>query len=426
VCDEEEINGCTDGLACNFLAEATLDDGTCDYTSCAGCINPAACNHDAEATLSDGSCDYTSCSGCSGALACNYDSTAFIDDGSCVFPVDLFSKAYVNCEGGCLNDLDGDGICDEEEVGGCTDTEACNFEVEATDDDGTCDYTSCAGCTDEFACNFNPFVTLDDGGCESPEDLYPDAIVDGVSVVDCLGRCNNDTDGDSVCDELEVTGCTDPLACNYDDGPYTDTDNSLCNYTDGNCDTCEEGVVVDRDADNDGVCDDDEIAGCQDDSACNFDPAATDSDDSCIYAGGLCESCFDGGVIVNDQDNDGVCDADEVTGCKDTAACNYDDTPTTDADNTLCTFVDGACQTCEGGLIVVHDADGDGICDDDELPCVGDVNGDGLRGAADILEILSGFGCTSECGVADLNEDGLVAASDILLALSTFGLPCPN
>ena len=426
VCDEEEINGCTDGLACNFLSDATLDDGSCDYASCAGCINPAACNHDADAYLSDGSCDYTSCSGCSFSMACNYDSTAFIDDGSCVFPVDLYSKAYVNCEGGCLNDLDGDGICDEEEVGGCTDSEACNFEVEATDDDGSCDYMSCAGCTDEFACNYNPFVTLDDGGCEGPEDLYPDAIVDGVSVLDCLGRCNNDTDEDGVCDELEVTGCTDPLACNYDDGPFTDTDNDLCTYVDGNCDTCEAGALVDRDADNDGVCDDDEIAGCQDEQACNFDPEATDNDDSCIYASGPCESCLDGGVVVNDQDNDGVCDSDEVTGCTDSSACNYNDNPTTDSDNSLCTYTDGLCQTCEDGVVVDNDADGDGICDNDEVNCIGDLNEDGLRGAADILILLAGFGCSSDCGIADLNDDGLVAASDILMALSTFGLACPN
>ena len=56
----------------------------------------------------------------------------------------------------------------------------------------------------------------------------------------------------------------------------------------------------------------------------------------------------------------------------------------------------------------------------------GDLNGDGLRGAVDILILLSSFGCTYECGEPDLNGDGLVAANDILIALSTFGLACPD
>ena len=72
----------------------------------------------------------------------------------------------------------------------------------------------------------------------------------------------------------------------------------------------------------------------------------------------------------------------------------------------------------------MNDADLDGICDEFEVVCPGDLNGDGLRGASDILVLLGSFGCMGECGVADLNEDGLVSADDILVALSTFGLPC--
>ena len=28
-------------------------------------------------------------------------------------------------------------------------------------------------------------------------------------------------------------------------------------------------------------------------------------------------------IVDNDQDNDGVCDADEIIGCQDEVACNY-------------------------------------------------------------------------------------------------------
>ena len=35
--------------------------------------------------------------------------------------------------------------------------------------------------------------------------------------------------------------------------------------------------MVTVDADGDGVCDGEEIAGCQDESACNYNPDATDA-----------------------------------------------------------------------------------------------------------------------------------------------------
>ena len=58
------------------------------------------------------------------------------------------------------------------------------------------------------------------------------------------------------------------------------------------------------------------------------------------------------GVIVdNDQDNDGVCDADEIEELyTDMNACNYDSTPTTDTNNVY-VFIPqtlDACATCSG------------------------------------------------------------------------------
>lgn len=51
--------------------------------------------------------------GCRDSSACNYNSEATIDDGSCVFPDENY-----DCSGNCINDQDGDGICDEDEFVG--------------------------------------------------------------------------------------------------------------------------------------------------------------------------------------------------------------------------------------------------------------------------------------------------------------------
>ena len=81
-----------------------------------------------------------------------------IDDGSCTY-----ADAGYDCDGNCLADADGDGICDEFEIDGCTDATACNYDDEATDDDGSCEFAE-----DGLDC---------DGNCQGDED--EDGICDG-------------------------------------------------------------------------------------------------------------------------------------------------------------------------------------------------------------------------------------------------------
>ena len=113
--------GCTDNTACNYDPTAETDNGACDF-SCYGCTDPTSCNYDADATVDDGSClfddscgvcggDNSTCSDCTDPLACNYNPDATVDDGSCTYPL----ADNLDCDGNCLNDSDGDGICDEDE-----------------------------------------------------------------------------------------------------------------------------------------------------------------------------------------------------------------------------------------------------------------------------------------------------------------------
>ncbi|MEY5043842.1 MAG: hypothetical protein RJA19_1069, partial [Bacteroidota bacterium] len=108
--------------------------------------------------------------GCTNAAACNYDADATEDDGSC-----SFAATGYNCAGGCLQDTDGDGICNP-------------FEI--------------VGCQNSTACNFDPLAT-DAGSCTFPAAGY-----------NCAGACLQDTDGDGVCNSNEVVGCQTPTACN--------------------------------------------------------------------------------------------------------------------------------------------------------------------------------------------------------------------
>ena len=186
--------------------------------------------------------------GCTDATACNYDAAATSDDGSCV----LADGACESCADGAVvvSDSDGDGVCDADEVAGCTDASACNYNADATDEDGSC-YNNDLGC-----------------GCDQPA---------ADAGYDCDGNCLADADGDGVCDEFEIVGCQDDTACNFD---ASATDAGDCSYADAGYDCA--GTCL-ADADGDGVCDEFEVVGCQDDSACNFDASATDAGD-CSYA----------------------------------------------------------------------------------------------------------------------------------------------
>ena len=280
------VCGCMEANACNYNPDANYDDpnDACDYDSCNGCMDMEACNFDATATIDDGTncvfaaegydcdgnclgddtnmnmvCDAEE-TGCTDMMACNFDANnVFEDNDQCVY-----AEAGYDCEGNCLNDADGDGVCDEFEVPGCTDAMACNYNADATDDDESCVFA--------------------DDACEECAD-------DGSVVL-------NDIDGDGVCDDDEIEGCFDEAACNYN-ADVTDINNDLCEYAEEFYD-CDGNCL--NDADGDGVCDELEVAGCTNIIACNYDELATDDDGSCAFPG---DACDDGDEnTINDAYND--------------------------------------------------------------------------------------------------------------------------
>ena len=57
------------------------------------------------------------------------------------------------------------------------------------------------------------------------------------------------------------------------------------------------------------------------------------------------------------------------------------------------------------------------------IPCVGDINDDGIVNAADLGLLIGAWG--NKGGAADLNDDGLVNAADLGLLIGAWG-PCPD
>ena len=248
--------------ACNYDNTATQDDGTCVNPEfaydCEGCIAD---------TDGDGICDPLETPGCDDTEACNYDNTATDNDGTCVYPEDtghcdcfgLQWDALGVCGGDCEEDINANGICDDLEIFGCMNENACNFNRDATDNPfDSCEFLSCIefGCIDDNACNYNLNADYDDGSCYYANAPY-----------DCDGVCVNDNDGDGVCDIYEIFGCQDSEACNYNPDATDDLDS--CTY---------------------------DCFGCIDPSACNFDATATLDDETCDYDS--CIGCTDSVLVT--------------------------------------------------------------------------------------------------------------------------------
>ncbi|MAO45798.1 MAG: hypothetical protein CL823_01470 [Crocinitomicaceae bacterium] len=512
-CDELEVFGCTIPQACNYDPTATFNDGSCDFTSCLalGCTDPNACNYDPEAVYEDGTCEYATAPyncdgecvndndgdgicdefedfGCTDMAACNYDSAATDDDGSCFYADDNF-----DCDGNCLNDTDGDGVCDENEVEGCNDVNACNYDLSATENDGTCDFCSCSDAGTEgyglevelvaehtdgelaghntyrlyvTTPNTDDFLSAVFGDEEDPlnvgtttsfyqhiygsvlgsdmiPEIYPSFPEMEFDSWVTIGLDQAPADGEfapqviqstefSWVDQFEAGGGID-----IDDsvgGSWFVLDpNSTANAVSGDdqkilvAQLTTDGIpsgIIQVQLFNHGSQDDvsrvtlsfeglagtlASSCGCTDETACNYDENATDDDGSCEYA----EIYYDcDGNCLADADGDGVCDEEEVSGCTDMAACNY---------NADATDLDDSCEyaeiyyDCDGNCLV--DTDGDGVCDELEVPGCTDMvacnydeeatEEDGSCLYADIY-----YNCEGEC-INDADGDGVCDEEEV-------------
>ena len=324
------VNGCTDSTAVNYDATANVDDGSCYFNP--GCTDSTANNYDATADFDDGSCTYTS--GCTDPTACNPSPGAVVDDGTCDYTSCLGCSDAAACNPSAL--LPGividDGTCEYTSCAGCTDAAACNPTSGATIDNGTCEYTSCAGCMDATACNYDLTATIsgtctgtlyaciDESAATDPAAIasgFPylySNVTPGITTPDCDTNANQATNLCNPC----VYGCPDLATNGFPNSNYNplatcEVDCISCIF---GC-TCDGGAGTGAHPAND--CYGDQIA------AFNYDPLATCSANTiCVQEvlGCTDQTACNYNALANTDD--GTCDLN--FGCTDPTACNYDST----------------------------------------------------------------------------------------------------
>jgi len=182
---EEASPGCEDESACNYLANPPAP---CQYLDVVG-VCGGMCSEDAD---EDGVCDLVddcvgvkdACGRCNGPGAVYECGCTSIADGKCNCLGEELDAVGV-CGGSCATDLDGDGVCDD-------------------DDDCVGELDECGRCNGPgaiYACGCND-VPEEDCDCEGN-------VFDALGV--CGGGCWKDSNHDGVCDELEGCGHRDEV-----------------------------------------------------------------------------------------------------------------------------------------------------------------------------------------------------------------------
>ena len=255
--DQQQVSIAFDGTG-------TFGGGGSEGPAC-GCTDDTAVNYDASAQYDDGSCEYEVL-GCTDEMACNYDMDANTDDGSClmldecgVCGGDGIPAGACDCDGNVLDEC---GVCGGDGIP----AGACDCDGNILDECGVCGGNG---------------IPAGDCDCNGNQE---DAL--GV----CGGDCAADADMDGICDDVD--DCVGSLdACGICNGPGAIYECGCADIPAGDCD-CDGGQLdalgvcggdCAADANGNGVCDDAEVAGCTDDAACNYDASATEEDGSCDY-----------------------------------------------------------------------------------------------------------------------------------------------
>jgi hypothetical protein len=231
-----------------------------------------------------------------------------------------------------------------------------------------------------------------------------------------------------------------------------------------------------EDLDSDGVCDVDEVWGCDDDTAINYDPSATEDDGNCNYDTTAPETFVFtptpmSGTFYGTINIDGVMATgldwisafDESGNCAGATSILMNEgvayaNLTIYGDDMTTSLPDEGMNPGEGFQLVFYDASEDVFVTyvDDlgneflpgwentygapipawnnpsalfnfltAVPCEGDYNEDGQVQLTDLLDFLSLYGTACTGCVQDSNDDGFIQLTDLLNFLGVYGNDCP-
>ena len=149
---------------------------------------------------------------------------------------------------------------------------------------------------------------------------------------------------------------------------------------------------------------DNEVSGCTDPEACNYDETATEDDGSCAYEYDCAGTC--GGEL--EWDCAGICGGDNSSydGC-----CGL---PPNDDCTDDC-VIDDLGQCC-----IPQDVDVCGVCFGDDTSCqqLGDINGDGSLDVIDVVIMINLILEEDYEVIADMNEDGQLDVLDVVILIN--------
>lgn len=445
------------------------------------------------------------------------------DDVQLFYQADVHACSYpdgvLDCSGECVNDTDEDGVCDENEIPGCTNPLACNFNAEATDDDGSCvvyedaielvvetvethdgpgplngtttyrlyaqmhntdeRVSAVVGFEDHplFIEQGNGLMYQHPIGGPTPAplspaalSLYPEAAYDSYVA---LGRGHEDLptsvqilSGEEQWDNFFEVGLPIEISSAVGGGWFSTDENDgvptgeeprvligqfttmgglqgqvSIQYFDCNG---EEHVAYDLlfVSENNAV-------GCMDMSACNYDPEATIDDGTCCFASCATVSGYasvdltdlignEPVTFIGSSDVDGLASFDY---CLTTSCYQVSGTVPT-AVSASWNGVDVSADVVEFGVLGSPEqpcvgCTDDGACNYDSSPIYdngsceflsGDFNGDLASTVEDMLLLLAEFNnceAPTEC-TTDIDGSGYVSVEDLLLFLSYFGSACDD
>ncbi|MFT5245439.1 MAG: hypothetical protein ACI943_000167, partial [Gammaproteobacteria bacterium] len=391
-CSPDVIEGCTDQSACNFNEDANMDDQSCTYP---GCLDPEATNYDSTAGCEDDSCEYEQPCDMNSVTISLYDSFGdgwngayymVSDAGGIIVAEGTLATGSEESQTLCLADgchsiyvaggnfdseiewtvsyngniLASGGAPDEagfgvnadgcnEQIFGCMDANACNYDSNANSDDQSCTYP---GCTDPEALNYDSTAGCTDESCEYEQPCDMNSVM--VNMTDSFGDGWNEAyymitnaDGDIAAVGTMAVGSEESHTICLADGCYSivvgggvfDAEISWT-VSLGDVILASGGAPDDAYFGVNAEGCDQQVYGCNDSGACNYNADANEDDQSCTYPG-----CTDPEALNYDS----------TAGCED-ESCTYPEP--CDMNTLIINMYDSFGDNWNGASYVITDAEG--------------------------------------------------------------------